>query len=76
MELVDFHLLFRWCVGLGMDDQIWVPTVFNMKQDLLLDNGTVQRLFQKVLEQAWASPQSFQPKDPEDRQGDGSDFRG
>ncbi|MEY2343198.1 IS5/IS1182 family transposase, partial [Acidithiobacillus sp. IBUN Pt1247-S3] len=29
-----------------------------------------------TLLEAWASQKSFQPKDPEDRQGDGSDFRG
>ena len=52
MEQVDDNLLFRWFVGLGMDDQIWVPTVFTMNRDRLLDNGTVQHLFQVALEQA------------------------
>ncbi|UTV80066.1 IS5 family transposase (plasmid) [Acidithiobacillus sp. YTS05] len=96
MEQLDYNLLFRWFVGLGMDAPIWVPTVFTKNRDRLLDNGTVQRFFQTVVEQArnqgllseehfsvdgtlleaWASQKSFQPKDPEDRQGDGSDFRG
>ena len=52
MEQVNYHLLFRSFVDLGMDDQIWVPTVFTMNRDRLLDNGTVQRLFQMALEQA------------------------
>ena len=52
MEQVNYHLLFRSLVDLGMDDQIWVPTVFTMNRDRLLDNGTVQHLFQVALEQA------------------------
>ena len=52
MEQVNYHLLFRSFVDLGMDDQIWVPTVFTMNRDRLLDNGTVQHLFQVALEQA------------------------
>ncbi len=96
MEQLDYNLLFRWFVGLGMDSPVWVPTVFTKNRDRLLDHGTVQRFFQTVVEQAreqgllseehfsvdgtlleaWASQKSFQPKDPEDRNGDGSDFRG
>ncbi|MBU2782746.1 IS5 family transposase [Acidithiobacillus caldus] len=96
MEQLDYNLLFRWFVGLGMDAPVWVPTVFTKNRDRLLDHGTVQQFFQTVVEQAreqgllseehfsvdgtlleaWASQKSFQPKDPEDRNGDGSDFRG
>ncbi|WP_437559403.1 IS5 family transposase [Acidithiobacillus sulfuriphilus] len=96
MEQLDYNLLFRWFVGLGMDEEIWVPTVFTKNRDRLLDHGTVREFFRSALEQArsqnllseehfsvdgtlleaWASQKSFQPKDPEDRQGDGSDFRG
>jgi len=96
MEQLDYNLLFRWFVGLGMDAPVWVPTVFTKNRARLLDHGTVQRFFQTVVEQAreqgllseehfsvdgtlleaWASQKSFQPKDPEDREGDGSDFRG
>ncbi len=28
MEQLDDNLLFRWFVGLGIDGQVWVPTVF------------------------------------------------
>ena len=96
MEQLNYNLLFRWFVGLGMDDEIWVPTVFTKKRDRLLDHGTIREFFRSVLKQArsqnllseehfsvdgtlleaWASQKSFQPRDPEDRQGDGSDFRG
>jgi transposase len=96
MEQLDYNLLFRWFVGLGMDDAVLVPTVFTKNRDRLLDHGTVQAFFRSVLEQArrqnllseehfsvdgtlleaWASQKSFQPKDPGDRDGDGSDIRG
>lgn len=45
MEQLDYNLLCRWFVGLGMDAPIWVPTVFTKNRDRLLDNGTVQRFF-------------------------------
>ena len=28
MEQMEYNLLFRWFVGLGIDDPVWVPTVF------------------------------------------------
>ena len=36
MEQLDYNLLFRWFVGLGIDDAIWVPTVFSKNRDRLL----------------------------------------
>lgn len=44
MEQVDYYLLFRWFVGLGMDDEVWVPTTFTKNCDRLL-NGDVARVF-------------------------------
>src|SRR5438128_6560267 len=37
MEQLDYNLLFRWFVGLGVDDAVWVPTVFTKNRDRLLD---------------------------------------
>jgi hypothetical protein len=34
MEQLDYNLLFRWFVGLSMDDQIWDPTVFTKNRDV------------------------------------------
>ena len=31
------HLLYRWFIGLGVDDQVWVPTVFTKNRDRLLE---------------------------------------
>ena len=36
MEQMQYNLLFRWFVGLGIDDQVWVPTVFTKNRDRLL----------------------------------------
>ncbi len=36
MEPLDDNLLFRWFVGLGVDDAVWVPTVFSRNRDRLL----------------------------------------
>jgi transposase len=36
MEQLDYNLLFRWFVGLSMDDAIWDPTVFTKNRDRLL----------------------------------------
>lgn len=36
MEQMDYNLMFRWFVGLGVDDPVWVPTVFTKNRDRLL----------------------------------------
>src|SRR4030081_687387 len=36
MEQLDYSLLFRWFVGLDMDDPVWDPTVFSKNRDRLL----------------------------------------
>jgi transposase len=52
MEQLDYNLLFRWFVGLGMDDTVWVPTVFTKNRDRLLAGEIAQAFFHRVLEQA------------------------
>jgi transposase len=37
MEQLDYNLLFRWFVGLSMDDGVWDPTVFSKNRDRLLE---------------------------------------
>ena len=37
MEQLDFNLLFRWFVGLGLDDGVWDATVFCKNRDRLLE---------------------------------------
>jgi transposase len=36
IEQMQYNLLFRWFVGLGIDDAVWVPTVFSKNRDRLL----------------------------------------
>lgn len=52
MEQLDYNLLFRWFVGLGMDDTVWVPTVFSKNRDRLLEGDIAKEFFARVLAQA------------------------
>ena len=52
MEQLDYNLLFRWFVGLNMDEAIWVPTVFSKNRDRLLEGDIAEEFFQRILEQA------------------------
>ena len=54
MEQIDFNLLYRWFVGLGMDEAAWDPTVFTKNRDRLLQGEVSQRLLVAVVEQARA----------------------
>ena len=44
VEQLDYNLLFRWFVGLGMDDAVWAPTTFTKNRDRLL-NGDIAAAF-------------------------------
>ncbi len=52
MEQLDYNLLFRWFVGLGMDDAVWVPTVFTKNRDRLLEGDIAKQFLARVLAQA------------------------
>jgi len=52
MEQLDYNLLFRWFVGLEMDDQVWDVTVFTKNRERLIEGAVSQRLLSAVLEQA------------------------
>src|SRR5947199_1418814 len=52
MEQLDYNLLFRWFVGLNMDDAIWDVTVFTKNRERLLDGDIGEAFFQAVLQQA------------------------
>jgi transposase len=52
MEQLDYNLLFRWFVGLGMDDAVWVATVFSKNRDRLLEGDIAKEFFARVLAQA------------------------
>src|SRR5437870_75221 len=52
MEQLDYNLLFRWFVGLSMDDPIWDPTVFTKNRERLLKGDIAQAFSRRVLELA------------------------
>lgn len=52
MEQLDYNLLFRWFVGLNMDDPVWVPTVFTKNRDRLLEGNIAEEFFTQILAQA------------------------
>ena len=54
MEQLEYNLLFRWFVGLNMDEPVWVPTVFSKNRDRLLNGEIAEKFFAQVLEQAHA----------------------
>lgn len=49
MEQLDYNLLFRWFVGLGMDDAVWSPTTFTKNRDRLLAGDIAAAFFDAVL---------------------------
>jgi transposase len=55
MEQLEYNLLFRWFVGLEMDDRVWDVTVFTKNRDRLLEGEIAEIFFQAVLEQARAA---------------------
>src|SRR5262245_28871642 len=52
MEQLDYNLLFRWFVGLNMDDAVWDPTVFSKNRDRMLESDIAGLFFQAVVEEA------------------------
>jgi len=52
MERLQYDLLFRWFVGLSMDEAVWDETVFTKNRDRLLDGEIADLFFDPVLAQA------------------------
>jgi hypothetical protein len=54
VERIDYDLLFRWFVGLGMDDPVWNHSTFSKNRVRLMDHCVDERLFDAVKKQAYA----------------------
>src|SRR5438132_8963359 len=52
MEQLDYNILFRWFVGLEMDEPVWVATVFTKNRDRLLQHAVAHSFFQRVTARA------------------------
>ena len=51
MERLEFDLLFRWFVGLGVDDPVWDHSVFSKNRDRLLAGDIAVKFLNAILEQ-------------------------
>jgi transposase len=52
MEQLDYNLLFRWFVGMEMDEPIWDATVFTKNRDRLLNQDIARSFFRRVVDRA------------------------
>ena len=63
MEQTQCNMLFRWFVGLSMDNTVWVPAVFTKTRQRLIDHDAVVAFFNEVIENAdkknWLSGENF-----------------
>ena len=56
MEQIRYFLLFRWFVGLGIDDPLWVPTVFTKNRDRLLTTEMSRKVMAAILTHSEVAP--------------------
>src|ERR1700761_872411 len=52
MEEIDYSVLFRWFVGMNMDEPVWDATVFTKNRDRLLEHAVAKAFFTQVWQQA------------------------
>lgn len=56
MEQMDYNLLFRWFVGLGIDDAVWVATVFSKNRDRLMSTEMSRKIMAAILAHREVAP--------------------
>jgi transposase len=56
MEQLEYNLLFRWFVGLSIDEPVWVPTVFTKNRDRLLTTDMSHKLMTSILAHETVAP--------------------
>jgi transposase len=56
MERLDYDLMFRWFVGLGIDDPVWDHSTFSKNRDRLLEADIARKLLQTILEHKEVAP--------------------
>src|SRR3954454_5010005 len=52
MEEIDYSVLFRWLVGMNLDEPVWDVTVFTKNRDRLLDGDVAREFLCEVVQQA------------------------
>ena len=56
MEQMQYNLMFRWFVGLGIDDPVWVPMVFTKNRDRLLTTEMSRKVMAAILAHREVAP--------------------
>lgn len=56
MEQMQYNLLFRWFVGLSVDEPVWVPTVFSKNRDRLLTTDIARKFLAAILADKAVAP--------------------
>ena len=56
MEQMEYNLMFRWFVGLGIDDPVWVPTVFTKNRDRLMTTEMSRKVMAAILAHREVAP--------------------
>ena len=51
MEQLYYNLLFRWFVGLSLDDEVWNETVFTKNRERLIEGDIARKFMATVLDQ-------------------------
>lgn len=63
MEEIEYSILFRWFVGLNLDEGVWDATVFTKNRDRLLEGDVARQFLAQVVvqarEQGWVSDEHF-----------------
>ncbi len=49
MEQVNYNLLYRWFIGLAIDDRVWDHSTFSKNRDRLMEHAVVERFFTEVM---------------------------
>ena len=52
MEEIDYSMLYRWFVGLNLDEEVWDPTTFTKNRDRLLQADVAKEFLAQVVAQA------------------------
>lgn len=52
MEEIDYSMLYRWFVGLNLDEEVWAPTTFTKNRDRLLQADVAKEFLAQVVAQA------------------------
>jgi transposase len=63
MEEIDYNILYRWFVGLNLDDEVWDATTFTKNRNRLLEAEVAKEFLAQVVKQAqekeWTSDEHF-----------------